>query len=271
MTTPTKTISILGTGWLGIPLAQHLHALGYRVKVSTTSHPKIQELIEIGVEPYLIQIYDRLVGMKGEDFFEAEIMVITIPPSRDIAYTKQQYEIIANLIEKGKVQKVIYTSSTGVYGDATGHIDETVTPNPTRTTAKGCYFAEQTLQNTSADVTICRLAGLAGGKKKTGRFIAGQKDVPRGNAPVNLVHQDDCVLAITQIIEGNHWNEVYNICADFHPPRKVFYPFQAQNNDFTPPTFAKDENKPTDYKIISNAKLKADLGYEFIHPDPMMF
>lgn len=271
MTKQIKSISILGTGWLGIPLAKHLFTKGYRIKGSTTSPPKLAQLINLGVEPYLINIDSRVVGLQGEDFFDSEIIVITIPPSRDIAYTQTQYEIIAQLIQKGNIQKIIYTSSTGVYGDTIGLIDESVPPKPIRATAQGCYFAEQELQKTGLDITICRLAGLAGGTKKIGRFLANRINVKQGNAPVNLVHQDDCVAAITQIIEENHWNEIYNICADLHPPRKVLYPFKAQQNNFVPPTFAEDEKQTSDYKIISNSKLKTHLNYEFIHPDPMMF
>jgi nucleoside-diphosphate-sugar epimerase len=266
-----QKISILGTGWLGIPLARHLKSKGYQVKGSTTSPPKLNQLVEMGVEPYLINIDSRVVGLKGEDFFDSDVIIITIPPSRDIAYTQSQYKIIAQLIQKGNIKKIIYTSSTGVYGDAIGLVDENVTPHPIRATAQGCYFAEQILRNIGLDTTICRLAGLVGGNKKIGRFLAKRINVLQGNAPVNLVHQDDCVAAITQIMKGNHWNEIFNICADFHPPRKVFYPFKAQQNNFIPPTFAEDDKKPSDYKIISNAKLKAHLNYTFIHPDPMMF
>jgi len=266
-----QKISILGTGWLGIPLAQHLKSKGYQVKGSTTSPKKIATLIEMGITPYLIQIDDRVVGLQGEDFFGADVLIITIPPSRDIEFTKKQYLNIARLIKEGDIKHVVYTSSTGIYGTAVGHVDESFAPNPIRATAQGCYFAEQTLQSMNIPTTICRLAGLVGGTKKVGRFLAGTKDVLQGNAPVNLVHQDDCVLAITQIIEDNHWNEVFNICADFHPSRKVFYPFKAQQNDFEPPTFAKDDKPPIEYKIISNTKLKEKLNYKFTHPDPMMF
>jgi len=47
-------ISILGCGWLGLPLAEHFRDAGYSVKGSTTSDDKIELLKGKQIAPFLI-------------------------------------------------------------------------------------------------------------------------------------------------------------------------------------------------------------------------
>ena len=50
------TLSILGCGWLGLPLAARFSAKAYRVSGSTTSPQKISLLEHEGITPYLIDL-----------------------------------------------------------------------------------------------------------------------------------------------------------------------------------------------------------------------
>jgi len=99
--------------------------------------------------------------------------------------------------------------------------------------------------------------------------LAGKKDIPNGNAFVNMVHRADCIGVITTIIQQERWGKLYNVCADEHPTRAAFYTSQAARQGFEVPQF-KQEGEAA-YKVISNAKLKRDLDYQFLHPDPMLF
>ncbi len=49
-------ISILGCGWLGVPLAESLIKKGFSIKGSTTSEEKIEILTKKGIEAFLISI-----------------------------------------------------------------------------------------------------------------------------------------------------------------------------------------------------------------------
>ena len=260
-----STISILGVGWLGFPLAEFLIKKGYTVKGSTTSEYKIHKMLEVGIQPYLIDIRDRIIGIEGEDFFDADILIITIPPKRDIERYIMQMEMITESITESPIQNIIYTSSTGVYGDSKGITTENTPLQPVKASSKAVVQAEKILKNAGKNLTICRLAGLFGGKRQAGRFLAGRSDLPNGNAPVNLVHQEDCIQVIFQIIQQEKWNEIFNICSDSHPPRKIFYPLQAQRLGLKAPIFAPDTVPSSDYKLISNEKVKTSLGYVFRH------
>ena len=267
----TTTISILGTGWLGLPLGRYLRLKGYEVKGSTTSPKKIHTIVHNDVRPYLIQIDDRVVGENGEDFFNTDILIVTIPPTREFDRYITTMKVVVEQIKQHNIPKVLYTSSTGVYGKQAGLLNETALLQPTSVTSRAVVEAEAILKTAEKDLTILRLAGLVGGNRKAGRFFAGKKNLPSGNAPVNLVHQEDCIQIMDQIIEGEYWNETFNVCADVHPPKHVFYRMQAMKHQFVLPEFAPDDKTAKDYKIVDNTKLKEKLNYSYLYPDPMVF
>ncbi|MDX5436699.1 MAG: SDR family NAD(P)-dependent oxidoreductase, partial [Pontibacter sp.] len=87
--------------------------------------------------------------------------------------------------------------------------------------------------------------------------------------PVNLIHLDDCLAILERIIEQEKWGKVYHAAADGHPSRKDFYTAAAQALHLSPPEF--DDMEETKFKLIKSQKLKDELSYTFIHPDPMAF
>mgnify|MGYP001804918607 CR=1 FL=1 len=85
-----------------------------------------------------------------------------------------------------------------------------------------------------------------------------------------MVHRVDCVQVIYEVIRQEKWNKIYNVCADQHPSKKEFYQAQTKKLGLEIPELAERETQK-DYKIVSNEKVKQELGYSFIHPDPMLF
>ena len=51
-----KQISILGCGWLGLPLAQQLVHHGFQINGATTSDAKLVVLKNAGIQPFLINV-----------------------------------------------------------------------------------------------------------------------------------------------------------------------------------------------------------------------
>ena len=58
---------------------------------------------------------------------------------------------------------------------------------------------------------------------------------PQGK--VNLIHLDDCIKLISQVILLNKWGEVYNGCADVHPTKEEFYTKASRALNCPPPVF----------------------------------
>ena len=74
-------ISILGCGWLGLPLAKKLINNGNSVKGSTTSENKLSTLEEAGINPFLIHVEsDAILGNTDTFLAESKILIIDIPP-----------------------------------------------------------------------------------------------------------------------------------------------------------------------------------------------
>ncbi len=268
-------ISIIGCGWLGLPLAELFVQAGKRVKGSTTTQAKLTVLEAKGIAPYLINLQDeQLPHQVLVDFLHTDTVVINIPPrlrsGMGDAYL-EQLQRLKHAMLSASVSRVLFISSTSVYLD----LNRTVTEEDTLFTEEqdpqnAMLLAEKLFcEREEWLTTVVRFAGLVGGSRQAGRFLAGKKLVPNGDAPVNLIHLDDCLNILEQIVLQEKWGKVYNACADEHPTRKQFYTQATLALGAVPPEF--DEMEETKFKLIKNKKLKEELAYVFLHPDPMRF
>jgi nucleoside-diphosphate-sugar epimerase len=262
-------ISILGCGWLGFPLALDFLSKGFAVKGSTTTKTKVATLKAEGITPFLFTLGRATTEVYKDFLANSDMIIINFPPKRipDIIdiYPQQIQHILPHI---SKTQKVIFVSSTSVYQNTNSTVSETLNIAPEKASGKAVAAVEQVLQDAlGARLTILRLSGLIGYDRLPGRFLAHKKDVLNGDAPINVIHQDDCIGLINAIIEKNAWGEIINGCADQHPLRKVFYTEAARQIGLTPPVF-KAQNRIS-YKIIANTKSKTLLDYTYIHPDPL--
>ena len=103
-----NNISILGCGWLGKPLATSFIEDGFSVKGSTTSEEKIPVLEALDIDTYLVNISDF---EEFDAFLDADILIIAIT-SKDI----DGFESLIAQIQDSTIQKVVFISSTSVYG-----------------------------------------------------------------------------------------------------------------------------------------------------------
>lgn len=267
-----KQISIVGSGWLGLPLAQHLQSKGYIIKSSTTSKEKIKSLADENFTSYCFKLGTEESDTILPDFTSnSGIIIINFPPKRKIEDIEtvypQQVEQLLNHIND--TQKVIFISSTSVYQNTNTIVDERLSTIPEKASGKAVLNAENVLKTKLKErLTILRLSGLIGYERMPGRFLATKTNLKNGNAPINVIHRDDCIGLITAITEQNCWGEIINGCSDEHPLRSVFYTLAAENIGLTPPTFVKDEEQ-TIFKIISNTKSKELLKYSYKYPDPL--
>ena len=79
-----RTVSILGVGWLGLPLARKLIGRGYKVKGSVTSEAKMELLQQTAIWPF--RVVASSVGLQVNDpkFFDTDVLIISIPPRRTV-------------------------------------------------------------------------------------------------------------------------------------------------------------------------------------------
>lgn len=263
-------ISILGCGWLGFPLAKALIKNGNSVNGSTTSENKLAILKDAKVNPFLINIESEGISENINSFLaESEILIINIPPKLRAVDPSSEKKIfvekIKNLIpfiEKSTINKVLFVSSTSVYGDDNGFIKEENIPNPETESGKQLLLAENLLQqNQNFETTILRFGGLIGEDRHPIKFLAGKENLENPDAPVNLIHQNDCIAIIEAIINQSKWNEVFNAVAPFHPTRKEYYIQKAAEMNLSLPKFSSEKSNIK--KTISSEKIENILNYKF--------
>lgn len=273
-----RSVSILGCGWLGFPLAQTIVRKKMAVKGSTRSKEKYQILKDNGIEPYLISVPDTLSSPENRSFFKGDTLFLNIPPGRGNPNVDTEYPDKVNAVcdcltessDNEGIKKVIFASSTSVYSSDEGiYKEENATLSDTaRPSGSAILKAEQALMDhPDLEVVILRFGGLYGYDRHPVRYLAGKKNLSGPLKPVNLIHQDDCIQIIMTLLSSNITSGVYNAVSDGHPPRKTLYQSAAEHYGVEPPTF--DSESESVNRVISNEKLKRDLDYSFIYPNPL--
>jgi nucleoside-diphosphate-sugar epimerase len=157
---------------------------------------------------------------------------------------------------------VLFISSTSVYADDNTVVTENTIPNPETESGLQLLASEKLLQNiTFFRTTILRFGGLIGEDRHPIRFLAGRTNLENPEAPINLIHQEDCIAIIERIMEQDCWGEVFNAVAPFHPTRKRYYTEKAIEYNLAFPQF--NESLTSIGKTISSDKLIRILGYDF--------
>jgi len=256
-------ISILGGGWLGYPLAQTLSELGAWVNLATRSQQRLDTYkLASNVESFLIDIENLQEKIKQNiaAFLSADILIVNITNKNIPAFAE-----FIHLIEKSSIKHVMFISSTSVYPDNNSIISEDdgieLTDHPLS------QIENLFKQATTFTTTVVRFSGLIGYERHPGRFFRNGKTIKNAQAKVNLIHRDDCLNILVQIINDDVWGESFNVCSDAHPNKQEFYTYAAESLGLEP---AKCDVETTPlFKIIDNKKIKNKLNYQFIYPDVM--
>ena len=265
-----QQISILGCGWLGLPLAEHLIERGYTIKGSTTSPRRIGELESKEIEAFIIELSTDAVLGNYETFLQnSKTLIIDIPPKLRGENPESFVEKMKTFIEKtvlhSSIENVLFISSTSVYGEEATTVTEETPEKPETLSGKELLETEHFLQQQTAfKTTVLRFGGLIGGSRNPAKSLSGKTNIANPNAPINLIHQDDCIGIITAIIEQNFWNKKLNAAAPFHPTRKEYYTSKAKQLGLDLPQF--EENNASG-KVIDSSKLIVALNYHFIHSE----
>ena len=272
-----KQISILGCGWLGLPLAKTLIEKGFSVKGSTTSENKLSLLEENKIEPFLLSLFeDKIEGNITDFLSNSEILIIDIPPGlrRDSSISfVEKIKTLVTQIEKSEIKKVLFVSSTSVYSDVfpiEEFTEETPTNPDTESGRQLVEVEELLLANPNFQTIILRFGGLIGEDRHPIKYLAGKENVENPDGPINFIHQEDCIGIITAILK-HHLNsselseqidnQIFNAVAPQHPTRLEYYHKKAKNMNLALPIFVKDTASKG--KIILSTKIATVLSYTF--------
>lgn len=239
-----EEILLAGAGWLGKPLALELKKIGYDVRVVGQTSEKKEEFRRLGLE-YLCVNYHQLSALRCKN------LIICIPPTEN--YTA----IIRNLLHAVQPSFTLFTSSTSVYAQTSGTVDET-------SVCEGNVMlieAEKLILNHPCNSTVLRLGGLIGSDRNPAKHFSGKSNLSNGLSPVNLIHQFD-ILRFVEMILHHKLSGIYNAVHPFHPTRMAYYEEECAFLGLEPCDFLPEGEG----KVVDGSKITRALQIEYLHP-----
>ncbi len=273
-----KTRLIIGCGYLGLRVADGWHAQGDRVFAVTRSAQRADAFRQRGLLPVLADVTrpETLAALPA-----AETVLYSV--GYDRAAGQSMHEVyVAGLLSvldsfPASVGRVIYISSTGVYGQTGGDwVDEDSPCEPTRESGRICLEAEQTLRAHAlgSRAVILRLAGIYGPGRLPNRAAlqAGESIAGTPDGYLNLIHVDDAASVVLAVAEHPRPSRLY-VVSDGHPAlRRDYYAEAARLLGAPPPQFvAPPADSPKAARAegsrrVSNARMLAELGVRLEYP-----
>lgn len=201
---------IIGGGYLGGRVARLWRDAGREVYVVTRSDARAARLEEEGLRPVVADITqaDSL-----ERLPPAETLLFAVGYDRSSRSTLHEVYVagLKNVLKVvvGQVERFVYISTTGVYGQGEGEwVDEDSPCRPTRPGAVAHLEAERLLQTADLprQAVILRLAGIYGPDRlpRKADLVAGQPIEGAKRGWINLIHVDDAasIVASTERIDS---------------------------------------------------------------------
>ncbi len=262
----SNKIGVIGCGWLGLPLAKNLVDHNYEVHGSTTSEEKLPVLESAGIVPYQLVLKPNLIlGEIQELLSKIDVLVINVPPRLRGGNSESYLEKMLRLhseIKKSRVRRIVFVSSTSVYGAIEGEVTEKTPPKPSTESGKH-LLASESLFTDDSDllVTIIRFGGLIGPDRHPVTMLSKKASLSNGDDPVNLIHLDDCIFMIRTILEHNYWGEMFNGVYPLHPSKKEYYTQEALKRGLKPPQYTTEIQEKAGKVIRSRNFLYKSHGF----------
>jgi len=264
-----SSVGIIGCGWLGKALATRLLEKGRSVLATTSKASNVEQLGAMGINAQQLTLPTSVEQLIAHDIFAQHCLVIAIPPQFRLgkADYADKIALLVNVAQqRGLVQRIILVSSTAVYNDLAGQVNEDNALNLTTEKVQVLNQAEKIALNFSKQSNVLRLAGLVGPERHPGKFLLANKTLSNSRAPVNLIHQKDAVGLIESLLQEKYIPGIFNGVSDTHISKQEYYQAAATALALTLPTMSQ-ETISNESKIVSGEKAKYVLGYKFVYPD----
>jgi len=277
---------IVGCGDVGLRVLRLLRPR-WRVLTLTSSAARVPELRAAGAVPLLGNLDDpATLGRLGH---LAEQVLHLAPPPLQGSTDPRTRRLVQALARGGRVRRIVYASTTGVYGDCAGaRFDETRPVAPSTDRARRRVDAESCLRwygrRSGAAVTVLRVPGIYASDRPGGhpreRLQRGTPVLrPEDDVYTNHIHADDlariCVAALhrglpQRVLHASDDGELtmgqyYDLAADLgglpRPPR-----ISRQQAQATLP--AMTMSFMSESRRLDNTRLHRELRLRLRHPTP---
>ena len=274
---------ITGCGAIGRRVAALLPAGRYDVTGIVSSQESAEKLGKSGLRALCIDL-DRLDHDMDPGCRNADVYYFAPPPPSGEQDLRMR-AFLGALSGKTAVRRIVYISTSAVYGDCQGTwITETQALNPATPRGHRRQDAEQQLvawcKAQAAQWIILRVPGIYGpGKLPLARLRKGSPVLREADAPVtNRIHADDLAAICVAAMHSPVADTVYNV-SDGHPGNMTDYFFRVADAAGLPrpPEVSREEAQTVlsagmlsflqDSRRMDNSKLLKELGIELQYPD----
>ena len=262
-------ILIAGCGYVGSALGVALDGGSHNVwglRRRATSLPWGVRPVEadLGVPSSLTDLPARL----------DTVFYMAAPGGRDEALYRATYvEGLRNLLEALAAQKqsparILFVSSTSVYGERNGEwVDESTPEHPEGLAGRLLLEAERTLRESPFPGVVVRFGGIYGPRRAglVDRVRAAQAEIPPTPVYTNRIHRDDCVGALLHLMSLPDPEQVYLGVDDEPADLASVYHWLAGVLGAAEPRVGADAPRSRGSKRCRNDRLVAS-GYAFRYP-----
>ena len=276
---------VVGCGYVGLELGRQLRHAGHDVVGVRRSDTGLDAVEAAGLEPCRADATDPA---SLADLPDAEWVVFAASSGGRGADAAREVYVdgLRNVIEAygeraSPPDRLVYTSSTGVYGDHDGaFVDEDTPLDPQTEKTRVLADAERVAIDEAADAgidgTVARFAGLYGPDRyRLDRYLDG----PVTEGYLNMVHRDDAAGAVAFCLDSDAVRGEVVLVVDDEPVDKWEFAdwLAAECGVDSPPKRTVDERladpdlsaaarrRIETSKRCSNDRLRA-LGYGFAYP-----
>lgn len=284
MSTPPTRLLIVGCGDIGLRVAHLALAANLEVSALVRSQERARQLRELGIATVVGDLDDPTRPVADLPSHDATVLYTVPPPGGGLLDTRLR--VFCGSVEPdAQPQRIVYLSSTAVYGDHGGEpVTEATTPQPGNARGQRRLDAERLLRQwgtlRGVAVVILRVSGIYGpGRFPLDRIRSGEPVLREDLAPLsNRIHADDlariCFAAGLRGADG----DLFNV-SDGQPSSMTAY-FDAVADAFglpRPPRVDREQARQamsplmfayfSESRRIDSSRLRERLGIDLLYPD----
>lgn len=225
-----RTPLIVGCGDVGTRLARSLIAGGMRPVGLVRRQRAADALGRAGIAPVLSDL-DRPIDEPAAAAADGLVFYL-VPPAREAHEDDPRLRHFLAACEQAVPRRLVYLSTSGVYGDCGGAwVDEQRPPAPATDRARRRLAAERIATAWCADqgteLVILRVGGIYGPGRLPLERLDSITVVRPEEAPwSNRIHVDDLVTVLRAAAGRGHPGAIYNV-ADGHPTSMTDYLYRV--------------------------------------------
>lgn len=278
-----KDVLIVGCGDIGVRVARQVQQAGGNVIGLARSEASAGRLLALGIDPVIANL-DDAASLNALPTAGKLIFYFAPPPGGGPFDSRMRN--FCQAVDSGQVPaKIVYISTSGVYGDCRGEWVTEQTPiNPQTSRAQRRADAEATLsewaRRHALPVVILRVTGIYGpgrlplARVQQGHPILREEESP----PTNRIHADDladvCIRAAEKAVDGDIFNvsdgqpgtmtQYFNtVCDLLGLPRLPQIDMQEARQVMNPMMLSY----LTETRRMDNRKMMEQLGVTLMYPD----